>query len=40
MVAKLGGMLGSSYLILSSLLGSYIRFTFDKSLMKRLYAEQ
>ena len=36
-MTNLGGFLGTSYLITSTLLSGYMSFVFDKSLMKRLY---
>ena len=39
-MANLGGFLGTVMMVMSALLGSYLSFTFDKSLMKRLYYQE
>ena len=39
-LATAGGFIGSLYLIMAFILGDYISFTFDKSLMKRLYFQE
>jgi len=39
-MATAGGFLSTSYLLMSSILKSYLSFTYDSSLMKRLYYEE
>ena len=39
-LATVGGFLGSAWLIISFLLSGYISFTFDKSMIKRLYTNR
>ena len=36
-MTNIGGFMGTSYLIASTLLYGYMEFVIDKSLMKRLY---
>ena len=38
MLATVGGFLGTAYLIISISLSSYLSFTYDKSMLKRIYA--
>ena len=37
-LATAGGFIGTFYLLLTVLFSDYVSFTFDKSLMKRLYS--
>ena len=37
-LAEVGGFLGSSYIAFNIILGSYISFAYDKSMMKSLYS--
>ena len=39
-MASVGGLLGTVYLITRTLLINYLYFKFDSSLMKRLYYEE
>mmetsp|Transcript_23294 Transcript_23294/g.27332 ORF Transcript_23294/g.27332 Transcript_23294/m.27332 type:complete len:160 (+) Transcript_23294:1104-1583(+) len=39
-LATAGGFLGSAYLVMSNIFADYLSFTFDKSLMKRLYSQE
>ena len=39
-MAVVGGFLGTTCFIVSSILGSYLGFVYDKSLMKRLYYQE
>ena len=39
-MAQVGGFLGTVYLINSTVLASYLGFTYDKSLMRRLYYQE
>jgi len=40
LASNLGGFLGTAYLVMNTLLGSFLSFSFDKSLMERLYYEE
>ena len=39
-MSEVGGFLGTTYLIISTILASYLAFVYDKSLMKRLYYQE
>mmetsp|Transcript_46455 Transcript_46455/g.61545 ORF Transcript_46455/g.61545 Transcript_46455/m.61545 type:complete len:145 (+) Transcript_46455:622-1056(+) len=40
LMSTVGGFLGTAYLITSTLMGSYLSFTYDKSMMKRLFYKE